>query len=161
MLTRGTSVHPSRDGHYFGHYAGRSKLSYCKYKRSGGRVYKPDSVRRVCVARPAAAARLPRRKAALSLRAGATIPLGPESLRASSGLPEGHNGPGQPSPPIWPCTTRGLPCLERCRASGGLLPHRFTLAKRSQPVEDGPKVLPPACHRGLAAPAVCFLWHCP
>ena len=38
------------------------------------------------------------------------------------------NGPGQPYPPIWPCSTRGFPCL-RCRhRSGGLLPHRFTLA---------------------------------
>ncbi len=34
---------------------------------------------------------------------------------------------GQLFPPIWPCSTRGLPCL-RCRhRSGGLLPHRFTL----------------------------------
>jgi len=76
------------------------------------------------------------------------IPLGHALLRGSSGLPEGHSGPGQPSPPIWPCTTRGLPCLGRCRPSGGLLPHLFTLALRSQPFHGGPKVLPSACHRG-------------
>jgi hypothetical protein len=40
--------------------------------------------------------------------------------------------PGRLSPPIWPCTTRGFPCL-RCRhRSGGLLPHLFTLAKRNE-----------------------------
>ena len=50
------------------------------------------------------------------------------------------NGPGQPSPPIWPCTTRGLPCLPCCHGSGGLLPHRFTLTKRNQLVEDVPQV---------------------
>src|SRR5579862_4383036 len=61
--------------------------------------------------------------------AAAIIPLGFESLRSSSSLPEGISGLGQPSPPIWPCSTRGLPCLTRCRASGGLLPHLFTLAE--------------------------------
>jgi len=44
--------------------------------------------------------------------------------------------PGRLSPPIWPCTTRGFPCL-RCRhRSGGLLPHLFTLAKRCVHFED-------------------------
>src|SRR5258707_11403803 len=44
--------------------------------------------------------------------------------------------PGRFSPPIWPCTTRGFPCL-RCRhRSGGLLPHLFTLAKRCVHFED-------------------------
>ncbi len=44
--------------------------------------------------------------------------------------------PGRLSPPIWPCTTRGFPCL-RCRhRSGGLLPHLFTLAKRGVLFED-------------------------
>src|SRR5256885_13527297 len=38
--------------------------------------------------------------------------------------------PGRLSPPIWPCTTRGFPCLRYCYRSGGLLPHLFTLAKR-------------------------------
>ncbi len=41
------------------------------------------------------------------------------------------SGPGRPSPPIWPCTTRGFPCLRCCHRSGGLLPHLFTLAKRA------------------------------
>src|SRR2546427_13093465 len=48
--------------------------------------------------------------------------------------------PGRLSPPIWPCTTRGFPCL-RCRhRSGGLLPHLFTLAKRCVHFEDVPQV---------------------
>jgi len=37
------------------------------------------------------------------------------------------NGPGQPSPPIWSCTTRGLPCRRHYCRRGGLLPHLFTL----------------------------------
>ncbi len=89
------------------------------------------------------------------------IPLVPMLPSGSSGLPEGQSGPGQPSPPIWPCSTRGLPCLRCHHRSGGLLPHLFTLALRSQPFHDEPKVLPPACHRGLLAPAVYSLWHCP
>src|SRR3981081_3629419 len=55
------------------------------------------------------------------------IPLGPDSHLGSSSLPEGPNEPGQLSPPIWPCTTRGLPCRPDCSGRGGLLPHRFTL----------------------------------
>jgi hypothetical protein len=44
--------------------------------------------------------------------------------------------PGRLSPPIWPCTTRGFPCLRCCHRSGGLLPHLFTLAKLSEHFED-------------------------
>src|SRR6267378_7669302 len=44
--------------------------------------------------------------------------------------------PGRLSPPIWPCTTRGFPCLRCCHRSGGLLPHLFTLAKRCVLCED-------------------------
>ena len=68
----------------------------------------------------------------IGLREAAIIPLGGALLRRSSSLPEGQNGPGQPSPPIWPCTTRGFPCLRCCHRSGGLLPHLFTLAKRAR-----------------------------
>src|SRR5712671_7458319 len=39
--------------------------------------------------------------------------------------------PGRLSPPIWPCTTRGFPGSRYCYRDGGLLPHLFTLAKRS------------------------------
>jgi len=39
--------------------------------------------------------------------------------------------PGRLSPPIWPCTTRGFPCLVCLQTSGGLLPHRFTLTAES------------------------------
>jgi len=72
------------------------------------------------------------------------IPLAPLSPAGSSSLPEDwfrrarrighgecdaerHAGPGQPSPPIWPCTMRGLPCAGCCHPAGGLLPHLFTL----------------------------------
>ena len=43
----------------------------------------------------------------------------------------GLDEPGRLSPPIWPCTTRGFPCLGCCHPSGGLLPHLFTLTKRT------------------------------
>src|SRR5258707_4954866 len=78
--------------------------------------------------------------------------------------------PGRLSPPIWPCTTRGFPCLRCCHRSGGLLPHLFTLAKRCVHVEAGrqarllaktsrrfPCAMPPCC----APPAVYSLWHFP
>ncbi len=32
---------------------------------------------------------------------------------------------------IWPCSRWGLPCRGRCRPRGGLLLHRFTLARSS------------------------------
>ena len=76
------------------------------------------------------------------------IPLGPGSLRDSSSLPEGQSaalferdayGPGQPSPPIWPCSTRGFPCPECRHPGGGLLPHLFTLAKCARPMEASPR----------------------
>ena len=81
-----------------------------------------------------------RRVAREGARGAAIIPLGPHSRRDSSGLPEGRCGascdaaavgPGQPSPPIWPCTTRGLPCRPDRSRRGGLLPHLFTLAKHA------------------------------
>ena len=34
---------------------------------------------------------------------------------------------GHLSPPIWPCSDRGLPSHACCQACGGLLPHLFTL----------------------------------
>ncbi len=46
----------------------------------------------------------------------------------------------QPSPPIWPCSTRGFPCLRCLHRSGGLLPHLFTLTLCAHPFEDEPKV---------------------
>jgi len=90
----------------------------------------------------------------------AIIPLGHDSHRDSSSLPEGSHPrwlappqkervhfhersliePGRLSPPIWPCTTRGFPCLRCLHRSGGLLPHLFTLAKRCVHFEDVPQV---------------------
>lgn len=49
---------------------------------------------------------------------------------------------GRLSPPIRPCSDRGLPCRTCCQMRGGLLPRRFTLT-------------------GNAPPAVCSLWHFP
>jgi hypothetical protein len=100
--------------------------------------------------------------------AAAIIPLGRDSHHGSSSLPEGCSQrwiapssrenalcsdhreavvctnvlgePGRLSPPIWPCTTRGFPCLRCCHRSGGLLPHLFTLAKLSERFEDVPQV---------------------
>jgi len=59
----------------------------------------------------------------------AIIPLGRDSHHGSSSLPEGCSllaqrepslartldEPGRLSPPIWPCTTRGFPCLACCQ----------------------------------------------
>jgi len=39
---------------------------------------------------------------------------------------------GRLSPPIWPCSDRGLPSHARCRTRGGLLPHPFTLTAFSR-----------------------------
>src|SRR5271154_3428453 len=84
------------------------------------------------------------------------IPLAPASRPGSSNLPEGSSfrmiclptagrryavgsafafanalsEPGQLSPPIWSCTSRGLPCPRCCHRGGGLLPHLFTLTRR-------------------------------
>ncbi len=53
--------------------------------------------------------------------------------------------PGAAPVPIRSCSRWGLPCRDRCRPRGALLPHPFTLARGPLP----------------AAQAVCFLWHCP
>jgi len=39
--------------------------------------------------------------------------------------------------PIWPCSVRGLPCLEHHCPSGVLLPHLFTLTRSWKPVSGG------------------------
>jgi len=86
------------------------------------------------------------------LRARTAIPLEPASLRASRGQPGRKGGTAlattpfgaSPSAPIRPCSRWGLPCRRRCRKRGGLLPHRFTLARQAE-----------------AGRAVCSLWHFP
>jgi len=60
--------------------------------------------------------------------------------RSTSSLEDALSEPGRLSPPIWPCTTRGFPCLRCHHRSGGLLPHLFTLAKPSQLFEDASQV---------------------
>src|SRR5437899_4747600 len=94
-----------------------------KLLKNSGRACKPDSVE-------------PRQVGVLTI-----IPLGRGSRHGSSSLPEGCSQsrlapllrergklsfaslgePGRLSPPIWPCTTRGFPCLACCQTSGGLL----------------------------------------
>ena len=96
------------------------------------------------------------------------IPLGRNSRYDSSSLPEGCSRqrqqalklaprsrerrnvsvapPGEPgrlSPPIWPCTTRGFPCLACCQTSGGPLPHLFTLTDKALLKDDKQVSLPP------------------
>ncbi len=73
---------------------------------------------------------------------GATICLGPRLRGASSSLPAvSRIAPGartaphplevrEDSPPIWPCSGRGLPCLRHRWRSGELLPRLFTLTPR-------------------------------
>jgi len=59
--------------------------------------------------------------------------------------------PGRLSPPIWPCTTRGFPGSRYCYRDGGLLPHLFTLAKRtsfSKTSRRFPYAMPPCCCAG-------------
>ena len=76
------------------------------------------------------------------------IHLGRPSRTGSSSQPGPAGGEGAPGAlpphavPIWPCSRRGLPCRDRYRPRGGLLPHRFTLT----PGVPG---------------AVCFLWRFP
>ena len=56
------------------------------------------------------------------------ISLGVQSPTRSSSLPAvSLVGMGHPSPPIWPCSNRGLPCHACYQTCGGLLPHLFTL----------------------------------
>jgi len=65
-----------------------------------------------------------------------TISLGARSPALSCSLPAGFLRAEAPrrasSPPAaWLCSERGLPCLPRCRRSGGLLPRLFTLCRRA------------------------------
>ena len=60
----------------------------------------------------------------------AIIHLGSASPRTSSSLPGNSAGHAYGSP-IWPCSGWGLPCRFRCRLRGALLPHLFTLTRRT------------------------------
>ncbi len=67
----------------------------------------------------------------------------PDGGRELPSRPPGF--PGAAPVPIRSCSRWGLPCRDRCRPRGALLPHPFTLARGPSP----------------AVRAVCFLWHCP
>ena len=59
--------------------------------------------------------------------------------------------PGQLCPPIWSCTSRGLPCPRCCHRGGGLLPHLFTLtgdANRGKMSRRFSSGLSPGCFAG-------------
>jgi hypothetical protein len=70
-------------------------------------------------------------------------------------------GRASPSPPIWPCSTRGLPCTRHCCRAGGLLPHLFTLAKCARPKKAGSRFCRKPAAEARASPVVYFLWHFP
>ena len=55
------------------------------------------------------------------------ISLGWLSPATSCGLPAARTARDRASLLIWPCSDWGLPCHDRCRPRGGLLPHLFTL----------------------------------
>jgi len=85
----------------------------------------------------------------LSLHEVARVELGNHSsgTRVAARLVRPTQGLGRATlrrPSTWPCSGWGLPCRNRYRLRGGLLLHRFTLARR-------------ACARR----AVCSLWHSP
>ena len=53
--------------------------------------------------------------------------------RVTAGLQQPTLGLGRAAlerPYTWSCSGWGLPCHDRCRSRGGLLPHRFTLTRR-------------------------------
>jgi hypothetical protein len=77
----------------------------------------------------------------------------PSFAKANSGQ---AYGPGRPSPPIWPCSTRGFPCPGCCHPGGGLLPHLFTLAKCARPKEAGFRFFRKPAAEAQASPAVSF-----
>ena len=60
--------------------------------------------------------------------------------------------------PIRSCSRWGLPCRNRCRPRGGLLPHPFTLTPPAN--RPGGSALPKLVGR-FAGGAVSFLWHFP
>ena len=68
----------------------------------------------------------------------------------------GSFGVGHTSPLIWPCSDRGLPCPLAYARGGGLLPHRFTLTRRSR----GGRFVFCGPVRRLSAPR-CYLAVCP
>jgi len=113
--------------------AGRKANSNAAGENFGGRACKPDSVPGDAVILPAAPGgdHSSRFRIAPELEQP-TRGSETQLLRATS------YGPGRPSPPIWPCSTRGFPCPGCCHPGGGLLPHLFTLAQCARPKEAGP-----------------------
>lgn len=65
----------------------------------------------------------------VALAALVIIPLGRRLLATSSSQPRGFGRAVLGRPYTRPCSGWGLPCRDRCRPRGGLLPHRFTLTR--------------------------------
>ena len=61
-----------------------------------------------------------------------SLPAAPPILAGPDGVGVGHT-----SPLIWPCSDWGLPCRRCYQRRGGLLPHRFTLTRRSLALAPG------------------------
>jgi len=106
------------------------EISIVKFKSE--RAYKPDSVftaeshRSINLRRRTQ----PRRRSFLWAADRSTARCGlPEGFARTPRSALTSNGPGRPSPPIWPCTARGLPCRGHRCPRGRLLPCRFTLTK--------------------------------
>ena len=138
---------------HFLHTRGKIRSRPTENKRdNGGQVCKPDSVLRVSLT----ATRRDDHSSGPRIAARLMQP----TRGSSPASCEAGCGPDQPSPPIWPCTARGLPCLERRRPSGGLLPHLFTLTVRVPTYSNVPWFRhEPSTVRD--APAVYSLWHFP
>ena len=68
-----------------------------------------------------------------AMGAAMTIHLGRRLPDASCGLPGQRAGGGLPNRALscLPCSRWGLPCRSRYRKRGGLLPHHFTLTRRT------------------------------
>jgi hypothetical protein len=92
------------------------------------------------------------------LRTGAAIPLGPRITPGLKRPTRGSGGPGQPSPPIWPCSARGLPCRPDYSETRWALTPPFH-PYRSAVLQPTPERQARDGHR--PPPAVCFLWHFP
>ena len=59
------------------------------------------------------------------------IPLARSLLSGSSSLPGSITRAVWTRSPIWPCSVRGFACRPCCHRRGALLPHLFTLARRT------------------------------
>jgi len=77
--------------------------------------------------------------------------------RVSARLVQPTQGLGRAAlerPSTWPCSGRGLPCRNRHRLRGGLLPHRFTLTRGSPRGENSGGLFSVALSSRFPSPGV-------